>query len=439
MKNILLISFVFLAACGTYESDIQKEVSERPGYGKKFFYLEAPCEINVEDIGTVNIEDEYIAGVIACENPHAPFEALKAQAVEARSFLYYKKFIEGKDTVKNSQADQVFRCSHAPNGPNADHKRAATETRGQYLSWKNEIVASFFVAGSTPANPDSNDPFNSCKVSGEDSSSVGTQKWVTYNKGKSGCDVELTKLGLVPDDCNDNPQNRGAASQNGHACLATAGVKYDDQFAMYYGEDIKLTTATGVCGSDAPTDKYDAFCDTKPDDTYCFDNLSTIVCSENLSEKVEECENGCSDAECIVPVVETFCTGKANGNYCDNNQSIVCANEVISSTTPCSAQCTGGLCKTEDGKTDPNFCVNRPSRDYCDSDTLVSCSNRIVSATQECKSGCDDSKCNDLVNEDDGALITISKGIVGGCSTLEDRPSFFLFFLVGCFLLRRKK
>ncbi len=447
MKKALLIPLIALAACGAYDSDIPNEILDGPGYGKKFFYLEAPCEINVEGIGTVDIEDEYVAGVISCENPNAPYEALKAQAVQARTFLYYKKFIEGKDTIRNSQADQVFRCNHAPNGPNADHRRAAAETKGQYLSWANEIIASFYVAGSIPPNPDSNDPFNSCKANGG-SDPTNTQKWVTYNKGKTRCDVEMTNLGFTTADCDAFPYNRGCASQNGHACLATAGVDYTQQFAFYYGDDIKLETADGICGGVViPPSEYDVFCDTRPDGSYCFDNASLIVCSENLSDSVETCDNGCGEGACQEPVEPTFCTGQADGNYCDNNQSIACLDEAISGNTPCTGECEDGLCVAdvvvEPKPTDPNFCTSRADNSYCDDTTLVNCSDQQISSSEACESGCDRGRCtgSDISIEpsEDSELITTSDGVIGGCSTQENRPSFLLFFLVGFFFLRRKK
>ena len=442
LKKIFLIPFIVLAACGAYDSDAPSDAIDYPGYGKKFFYLEAPCDINVAGIGKVDIEEEYVAGVISCENPNAPYEALKAQAVQARTFLYYKKFVEGKDTILNSQADQVFRCNHAPNDPNADHRRAAAETKGQYLSWSNKIIASFYVAGSIPPNPDAGDPFNSCKANGG-SDPTNTQKWVTYNKGKTRCDVEMTDLGFTTPDCDAHPYNRGCASQNGHACLATAGVGYAEQFSFYYGDDVKLETADGLCGGVViPPSEYDAFCDTKSDGTYCFDNASIIVCKENLSDSVEACDNGCSENACQEPVAATFCTGQADGNYCDKNQSISCLDESISDNTACAGLCKNGLCvKAEVVVTDPTFCTSRADNSYCDGQTVVDCLAEQISSTEICPLGCDRGRCKqkiDIIDEVESDLITTSDGISGGCSTHVNNPSFLLFFLVGFVFLRRK-
>src|SRR5262245_46539904 len=52
--------------------------------------LEARCSAEVTGSGTVDVETDYLPHVIACENGAASFEALRAQAIAARSYLYYK-------------------------------------------------------------------------------------------------------------------------------------------------------------------------------------------------------------------------------------------------------------------------------------------------------------------------------------------------------------
>jgi len=442
--KFIFVSLLILASCGAYESDIPTHITDQPGYGQKFFYLEAPCKINVEGIGQVDIEDEYIAGVISCENPNAPFQALKAQAVQARTFLYYKKFIEGKDTIRNSQADQVFRCNHAPNGPTAEHRRAATETRGQYLSWSNEIIASFYVAGTIPPNPDMNAPFASCRANGG-RDPTNTEKWVTYNKGKTNCDVEMTRLGFRTADCEAFPYNRGCASQNGQSCLASVGVDYSEQFAVYYGDDIKLETAEGMCGGVVePLNMYDQFCTTKSDGSYCFDNSSLITCLENLSERVQTCDEGCANDACQEPVEPTFCTGQADGNYCDQNRSVNCLGESISSSKVCSSRCDDGQCEQQPSS---NFCSTKADNSYCDKNELILCENEEISASQTCEFGCQRGVCSsaqDTIDKDEEGesdLITASDGISGGCSSTPNRPSalFILAFGAALFFRRKKR
>jgi hypothetical protein len=45
----------------------------------------AHCEIEVENQGVLDLEEDYLPHVITCENGGANLEALKAQAIAARS------------------------------------------------------------------------------------------------------------------------------------------------------------------------------------------------------------------------------------------------------------------------------------------------------------------------------------------------------------------
>src|SRR5262245_4893033 len=49
----------------------------------------AHCTIDVDGIGTIDMEADYLPHVVQCENGGAPLEALKAQAIAARSVAYY--------------------------------------------------------------------------------------------------------------------------------------------------------------------------------------------------------------------------------------------------------------------------------------------------------------------------------------------------------------
>jgi hypothetical protein len=51
--------------------------------------IEAFCDAEVDGIGPIPTESDYLPHVIACENGGADLEALKAQAVGARSVLYW--------------------------------------------------------------------------------------------------------------------------------------------------------------------------------------------------------------------------------------------------------------------------------------------------------------------------------------------------------------
>ncbi|MHB8104613.1 MAG: SpoIID/LytB domain-containing protein [Dehalococcoidales bacterium] len=62
-------------------------------------------------IVTLNMETEYLPVVVACENPDAPYESLKAQAVASRTFAFYKMLHEPRSDhydILDSELDQVY-------------------------------------------------------------------------------------------------------------------------------------------------------------------------------------------------------------------------------------------------------------------------------------------------------------------------------------------
>jgi hypothetical protein len=200
----------------------------------------AYCSIQVTGKGSKDTELDYLPHVIACENNGAGLEALKAQAIAARSVAYYNMASEG--SICDSQGCQVYSCN---NQPQPIHFQAVAETAQQYLTYAGMLTYGFYVAGdSGVSGPDCLD------VSG------GTTKYVTHNDGKSGTSVKQTKLGYV------GPpgfgQNRGCMSQWGARCLESS-LDHLGILRFYYGSDIGITTAPGACsvpdvpGSEEPT------------------------------------------------------------------------------------------------------------------------------------------------------------------------------------------
>jgi hypothetical protein len=199
-------------------------------FSRRQFPLDAYCTANVIGTGNVDVETDYIPNVINCENGAASLEALKAQAVAARSYLYYR--LDRTGDIADGTNDQVYSCNRTPS---AAAVAAAEATSGQVLQYQGTQVAAFYVAGSLQDPPECrggmNDPTN-------------TERFVTYNQGKSGDEIEQTTLGFVDP---SNLANRGCKSQNGADCLSDDGWAYGDILRFYYGEDIELVTAEGAC------------------------------------------------------------------------------------------------------------------------------------------------------------------------------------------------
>jgi hypothetical protein len=215
--------------------------------------VEAPlasgfCDVQVEGRGLRAMETDYLPHVLRCEAAHtADLEALKALAVAARSVAYYAMAEEG--SICDGQGCQVYGCGHEPDPL---HVQAVQETQGVYLMSHDTLTYGFYVAGdSTP-----------------DAACVGnsgtTEKWVTYNDGRSGTDVVQTRLGWrhAPTDTGYG-QNRGCLSQWGTVCLEDAGRDWRDILRFYYGDDIEIVQAQAECIE--PLGEDDSDTDTETD------------------------------------------------------------------------------------------------------------------------------------------------------------------------------
>ncbi len=201
--------------------------------------------INVSGFGDVPTETDYVPNVVFSENGAASFEALKAQAVAARTFAYYKMRIGGG--IQNGTQDQVY---HKPGRGWAQqvHFDATNATEGEILSIRNFtgndiLIASFYVAGAIPSGPTPvPNPF--------DPDPTNTEKWVThtYPTDVLSGDNLGTPLGFIGTPTNPNWPNRGAKSQNGANFMGQQGISYVDILKYYYGADIQLETVAPTPG-----------------------------------------------------------------------------------------------------------------------------------------------------------------------------------------------
>jgi hypothetical protein len=188
------------------------------------------CTVDVAGRGRKDMETDYIPNVITCENGGANLQALKAQAIAARSVAYYS--LARGQSICDSQGCQVYSCGR---GPSATAKRAAKETAGQILSYGGMLTYAFYVAGDSGASPPS------CRDNGG-----YTSHYVTYNAGRTGKNVIQTSLGFK------GPpgfgQNRGCMSQWGARCLENKkGYDFMKILRFYYGSDIKVIQTQGPC------------------------------------------------------------------------------------------------------------------------------------------------------------------------------------------------
>lgn len=236
MRSFLITAALLLAAlpaCGSLEDDPAENGEPTPTPGPTESPFAAWCQIDVDGVGTLDMEDDYLPHVIQCENDGAGPEALRAQAISARSYAYYKIDVTG--SVMDGQGDQVYSCNKTPQ---PRHYEAVAATAGQFFLYEDTIVAAFYVAGADPEDR------NTCIADSGDADPTDTEKYVTYNEGVSGADLEQTTLGWVNA---GNWANRGCMSQWGSRCLEERGDGFDTIARFYYGQDIGRAQAAGPC------------------------------------------------------------------------------------------------------------------------------------------------------------------------------------------------
>ncbi len=105
-------------------------------YGKEPVSKDTGGDISVSGVGSISLEDKYLYGIAEMPSDW-PEEALRAQAVAARTFAYRYK-VDNK-TICTTEACQVYSSSKAANPPEA-WKKAVNDTRGMIL----EDVVTFY-------------------------------------------------------------------------------------------------------------------------------------------------------------------------------------------------------------------------------------------------------------------------------------------------------
>jgi len=100
----------------------------------------------LEAVNALDLED-YVAAVVASEVPSSwPLEALRAQAVAARTFAVAQKIAQGPGARAHlgaSVLDQVYKATAHPAAPAA---RAARDTAGEVVTFGAAPIAAYFSA-----------------------------------------------------------------------------------------------------------------------------------------------------------------------------------------------------------------------------------------------------------------------------------------------------
>lgn len=147
------------------------------------------CIVNYVDI------EDYLAGVLACEmSPKWPIEALKAQAVLARTYLQNQGQKHGKYAICNTEHCQVYKgVSQQPESIT----QALLETKDLFLCYNNKPAQGFFFADSGGATISSKDVWNGSAIPyliSRPDPDVISQKFTTW---KFRCTMSLVQEKLL--------------------------------------------------------------------------------------------------------------------------------------------------------------------------------------------------------------------------------------------------
>ena len=206
------------------------------------------------DEGRLDVETEYIPGVVACEigSRYWGVAAMEAQAIAARTYL--ARFLKRTKGARRIPIGPRFQCWKRTQ--NESIIRAAKATAGQVLLHQGRLITGNYVAG-TPkltfdclpkAPTDSNYDYSSWtdmltayrdarRTTGRTPfrGTAWTEIFVTRNEGRK--DQQVTPSAIA----NPVASNRGALGQNAAVCLANnLGYETIDILRYFYGEDVKL-------------------------------------------------------------------------------------------------------------------------------------------------------------------------------------------------------
>jgi hypothetical protein len=183
------------------------------------------------------LEDDYLPRVVTQENGRAARAALEALAIAARTFVLRAMLDRPAlgtpaQPVQNSTLFQTYAAKAT-----AQCIDATRATAGIVATYSHQLITANYVAGAL---------WNESGVPGNDP--TDTEKWITYNKGKTGTFVHPTKLASV-----ERWENRGCMSLNGSDWLARYGEGHLAILQYFYGLDLELVDLRGALPVPVPS------------------------------------------------------------------------------------------------------------------------------------------------------------------------------------------
>lgn len=160
-------------------------------YGKEPVSKDTGGDINVSGVGSINFEEKYLYGIAEMPASWHP-EALKAQAVAARTYAY--RYKQNGQSICTTEACQVYSSSKAANPP-AAWKEAVNATRGQVLEDVVTYFASTHGGFASPIGWDTTDGSGGSNFVDKSYDKAGGSPWVYKAWYTQGYSVNSDKCG----------------------------------------------------------------------------------------------------------------------------------------------------------------------------------------------------------------------------------------------------
>lgn len=160
-------------------------------YGKEAVSKDTGGDISVSGHGSMNFEEKYLYGIAEMPSSWHP-EALKAQAVAARTYAYRYK-VQGKE-ICTTEACQVFSSSKAANSP-AAWKDAVNATKGMIVEDVVTYYASTHGGYASPIGWDTTDGGGGGSFVDKAYDKLGGSPWLYKSWYTQGYSVSSDKCG----------------------------------------------------------------------------------------------------------------------------------------------------------------------------------------------------------------------------------------------------
>jgi hypothetical protein len=360
---------------GGIDVEAERQISVR-------FDNRAICQVRVAGYGTVDVETEYIPRVVWCEVGDMPKEALKAQAIAARTFMYRLMSIRRGSNryMRNGTDDQVYRLSRCNGRIPQLYRDVAKETAGIVMVKSNGHLHHGYYRGDgrSSCSPRANCFGEPC-LSQHGARTCARSGW-SYTKILDMF-YQRPQLIAASPTCSSvagkGPTPTSSCAHAGGSCQSSSSCngRFHDGLACSSGKRCCLPKqddtygpcnhggATGVCQDQTQTD-----CHGRYQSGLCPGNRNVRCCLPATGSSYGSCSYRGVGGVCQ-DQTQTTCQGSYQSGLCPGNQNVRCCLPPSSPWGSCKHNGVTGVCQDKT-KTD---CHGRYQSGLCPGNNNIKC------------------------------------------------------------------